>query len=430
MAVVGFREKRKLAQRADIFVRFEAKERYNNIRQILKKDPSLRNDEELQMMANSQEIVQEIEKRSWRQEQAKRRVEEVLDPPDVLDRKTTELAEAIVRAKCLVVYTGAGVSTAASIPDYRGPDGVWTRLSRGENIGSYNLTDADPTLTHMSIIKLYQEGMVKHVVSQNCDGLHVRSGLPPKALSEIHGNMFVEVCTECEEEDKSYYRLFDVTENTRLRRHQTNRYCHECGSQLRDTIVHFGEKGNLHWPLNWQGAIEKAKMADCILCLGSSLKVLKRYHALWGMSRVKTRRPSLYIVNLQWTPKDDLAALKISGRCDDVMERIMAKLGLVIPDYKRCKDSLFTLSTPLRPHELDTFSTKCLTVTVQQCNESLEYVKTDSVVTEEHECNSCEDNNSFRCKTEKGVLSNPKHPGWFGKGLAKVKRPRKKRRLR
>ena len=77
MAVVGFREKRKLAQRADICVRFEAKERYNNIRQILKKDPSLRNDEELQMMANSQEIVQEIEKRSWRQEQAKRRVEEV-----------------------------------------------------------------------------------------------------------------------------------------------------------------------------------------------------------------------------------------------------------------------------------------------------------------------------------------------------------------
>ena len=77
MAAMGFREKRKLAQKADIFIKFEAKERYNNIRQILKKDPSLRNDEELQMMANSQEIVQEIEKRSLRQELAKRRVEEV-----------------------------------------------------------------------------------------------------------------------------------------------------------------------------------------------------------------------------------------------------------------------------------------------------------------------------------------------------------------
>ena len=86
--------------------------------------------------------------------------------------------------------------------------------------------------------------------------------------------LYIQVCTECEENDKIYYRLFDVTENTRLRRHQTNRYCHECSSQLRDSIVHFGEKGNLRWPLNWEGALEKAKIADCILCLGSSLKVV------------------------------------------------------------------------------------------------------------------------------------------------------------
>ncbi|MEQ2200179.1 hypothetical protein XENOCAPTIV_024397, partial [Xenoophorus captivus] len=56
---------------------------------------------------------------------------------------------------------------AASIPDYRGPNGVWTQLQRGRT--------------------------VKHVVSQNCDGLHLRSGLPREALSELHGNMFIEV---------------------------------------------------------------------------------------------------------------------------------------------------------------------------------------------------------------------------------------------
>jgi len=77
MSSAGFREKRKLAQKAEILVKFETKERYNNIRQILKKDPSLRNEEELQLMANSQEIVQEIQRRVQRQELVKRRVEEV-----------------------------------------------------------------------------------------------------------------------------------------------------------------------------------------------------------------------------------------------------------------------------------------------------------------------------------------------------------------
>lgn len=78
MASEGFREKRKLAQKAEIIVKFETKERYNNIRQILKKEPSLRNEEELHLIASSRDIVQEIEKRVQRQELVKRRVEEVL----------------------------------------------------------------------------------------------------------------------------------------------------------------------------------------------------------------------------------------------------------------------------------------------------------------------------------------------------------------
>lgn len=83
---------------------------------------------------------------------------------------------------------------------------------------------------------------------------------------------YPQVCTSCSPVIE-YVRLFDVTERTSLHRHGTGRRCNQCGGELRDTIVHFGERGTLEQPLNWKGAAEAAKMADVILCLGSSLKV-------------------------------------------------------------------------------------------------------------------------------------------------------------
>ena len=71
-----------------------------------------------------------------------------------------------------------------------------------------------------------------------------------------------------------YVRLFDVTERTGLRRHKTSRYCTICNSELRDTIVHFGEKGDPGAPHNWNEAAQNVDAADVLLCLGSSLKVI------------------------------------------------------------------------------------------------------------------------------------------------------------
>lgn len=331
MAAGGLgRSERKAAERVRRLREEQQRERLRQVSRILRKAAAERSAEESRLLAESEDLVTELQGRRRRREGLKRRQQEVCDDPDELRRKVRELAAAVRNSKHLVVYTGAGISTAACIPDYRGPNGVWTLLQKGRRVSAADLSEAEPTLTHMSIARLHKQKLVQHVVSQNCDGLHLRSGLPRSAISELHGNMYIEVCTSCVP-NREYVRVFDVTERTALHRHQTGRACHKCGTQLRDTIVHFGERGTLGQPLNWEAATEAASKADAILCLGSSLKVLKKYPRLWCMAKPPSRRPKLYIVNLQWTPKDDGAALKLHGRCDDVMGLLMQELGLEIP---------------------------------------------------------------------------------------------------
>ncbi|XP_049803668.1 uncharacterized protein LOC126237528 isoform X2 [Schistocerca nitens] len=274
--------RRKVTRPVTVSVKEERKAYYKKIAIILKKPEEVRSEEEITLLSSCRELVKEITRRIETRQKLKERSKEIEDPPEVLTEKCHTLAEALRNSHHLVVYTGAGISTAAQIPDYRGSNGIWTLLQQGKDIGHHDLTKAEPTLAHMALFELHRVGILKYVVSQNCDGLHLRSGLPKRALSELHGNMYLEV--------------------------------------------------------------------------------LKRYRRLWRMDQPAKRRPKLYIVNLQWTPKDDQAVLKISGKCDEVMKKVMEYLELSIPVYSKDRDPIFGHFTPLHPAEKHTTSKSCLSV--------------------------------------------------------------------
>ncbi|GFQ89434.1 NAD-dependent protein deacetylase sirtuin-7 [Trichonephila clavata] len=322
------------------------------IRRILKKPCLNRTEEETRLLNEAPDLVNQIQNNIRKLKCLKERSQEIIDEPEVLSAKCIELAKALKKSSFTVVYTGAGISTSTPIfLITNGPDDVWIIYRKGKNLKDLSL--AEPTFTHMAIKQLHKEGLISHIVSQNCDGLQMRSGLPKTSISELHGNMFIKVCPKCKPL-RQYVRLFDVTEQTALHRHKTGRFCRKCNSELKDTIVHFGEKGTLQWPMNWKGAVKAASKADLILCLGTSLKVLRRYPGLWSTNRPSDKRPKLYIVNLQWTPKDPQATLKIHGKCDEVMKQVASFLGLMVPKYEKQNDPIFKLATPLLPHEMTT----------------------------------------------------------------------------
>jgi len=259
---------------------------------------------------------------------------EYFDSEEELERKVEILAEWVRESKHFIAFTGAGISTSAGIPDFRsgvntvlptGP-GAWERLATGTTKQPdyrKKALSAIPTRSHMALVKLQQEGILKFLISQNTDGLHRKSGFNPKYLAELHGNGNLEICKGC---NRQYFRDFRTRNALQVHDHRTDRRCENCGEILYDTIINFGEM--LPQKALTDGFANAAK-ADLCLCLGSSLKVTP---AADMPAETLRNGGKLVIVNLQPTPLDKYA-LRINGFIDNVMERLMAKLGLEIPDF-------------------------------------------------------------------------------------------------
>ncbi|KAG1669173.1 NAD-dependent protein deacetylase sirtuin-6 [Nymphon striatum] len=259
---------------------------------------------------------------------------EMFDDRSELEEKVKTLSDWIRNSKHVIVFTGAGISTSAGIPDFRGPKGVWTLDERGEK-PSVNLSfdDAVPTPTHMALVEMARLNIIKYVISQNVDGLHLKSGLSKKNFSELHGNMFLDKCDKCKRE------FVRNTATKTLGQKPTGQKCpakkrngHPCRGKLHDTV------------LDWEDELpnkeldisdEHSRLADLSITLGTSLQILPCGN-LPLLAKKKNGR--LVICNLQPTKHDKRADLKVHAYVDDVMELLAQNLGFAIPKYHISND--------------------------------------------------------------------------------------------
>ena len=122
-----------------------------------------------------------------------------------LDEQTEAIARWIVGCDRIVAFTGAGISTDSGIPDFRGPDGVWTRRDAGLPPPGWRVRPdrVEPNASHSSLVELQRIGKLRFLITQNTDNLHRRSGIRPELLAELHGNGQLMRCLGC---DRQYPR--------------------------------------------------------------------------------------------------------------------------------------------------------------------------------------------------------------------------------
>jgi mono-ADP-ribosyltransferase sirtuin 6 len=250
---------------------------------------------------------------------------------DTLDRTIDTLARWIARSKHLVAFTGAGISTDSGIPDFRGPDGVWTRRDAGQPPPRWR-TPADrvePNASHRALVALQDLGILKFLISQNTDGLHLRAGIRPDHIAELHGNGRLLRCLRCDARHTRPEVGWDV------RRfgpgYRTDRpvagqpACPRCGGRLISSVVNFGD------PLpsrELSEAASHAQRCDVMLVLGSSL-VVNPAAALVGVALSAGARAAL--VNRGPTPYDEVVHLRVEAGIGDVLppavERVERQLA-------------------------------------------------------------------------------------------------------
>lgn len=249
-----------------------------------------------------------------------------------------ELDEAVARAAALVdeaervaVLTGAGISTDSRIPDFRGPQGVWTKNPGAEKQATIQNYLADPEVRkrswmsrldspvwgaepnpgHLAMLRLEERRKLHLLVTQNIDGLHHAAGSDPERIVEVHGNVREVVCMSCDYVAPMREAL------DRVRQGEVDPACPRCGGILKSATISFGQSLVME---DIERANDAAATCDLMLAVGSTL-------AVFPVARVvpiaKTAGARVVIVNGSPTEMDDLADVVVRGSISEVLPRLL-----------------------------------------------------------------------------------------------------------
>ncbi len=233
----------------------------------------------------------------------------------------------------LAVLTGAGLSTDSGIPDFRGPQGIWTRNPAAERLSTYRAYVSDPALrrrswqtrlehpawsakpnaAHLALARI-GEVVDTTVITQNIDELHQRAGSPRDRVLELHGTMFGVVCVSCGQRTEMAAAL------DRVKGGEPDPACLRCSGVLKSATVMFGQ------PLDravFARAVQAAQQCDLMLAVGSTLTVEP---AASLCSVAIGRGACLVVINRDPTPYDGLATEVISEPIGTVVPAIIDEL--------------------------------------------------------------------------------------------------------
>ncbi|MGH2700044.1 MAG: SIR2 family NAD-dependent protein deacylase [Actinomycetota bacterium] len=241
-----------------------------------------------------------------------------------------EVAGWIAEAGRITALTGAGISTDSGVPDFRGPNGMWTKDPKAERLShirhyledpevrvmawqgrlNHPAWNAEPNPAHRALVELERKNRLHTLVTQNIDGLHQLAGTSAGVLIEIHGTIREVVCMACAERAPMQRAL------ERVRAGEADPPCRSCGGILKSATVSFGQSLD---PTDLERASLEAGRSDLFLALGTTLAV---YPVAYLPNRTLENGGRLVIVNAEATPHDRHAAAVINAPLAEVLPEL------------------------------------------------------------------------------------------------------------